>query len=54
MPTIRKGRLEAFSDGVIAIITITIIVLKSKVPHGDRFVDLLTIVPVLLSYRPVV
>ena len=29
-----KGRLEAFSDGVIAII-ITIMVLEMKVPHGD-------------------
>ena len=30
-----KGRLEAFSDGVIAII-ITIMVLELKVPHGER------------------
>jgi uncharacterized membrane protein len=30
----RTGRLEAFSDGVIAII-ITIMVLEMKVPHGD-------------------
>ena len=30
-----KGRLEAFSDGVIAII-ITIMVLEMKVPHGER------------------
>jgi uncharacterized membrane protein len=29
-----KGRLEAFSDGVMAII-ITIMVLEMKVPHGD-------------------
>lgn len=46
---IGKGRIEAFSDGVIAII-ITIMVLELKVPHGTRFADLLPIVPVLLSY----
>ena len=34
-----KGRLEAFSDGVIAII-ITIMVLELKVPHGDTFATL--------------
>src|SRR5687768_5648470 len=45
----RKGRLEAFSDGVIAII-ITIMVLEMKVPHGDRLSDLLPILPVFLSY----
>jgi uncharacterized membrane protein len=44
-----KGRLEAFSDGVIAII-ITIMVLEMKVPHGDRLQDLLPLVPVFLSY----
>ena len=44
-----KGRLEAFSDGVIAII-ITIMVLELKVPHGDRFEDLLPLVPTFLSY----
>jgi uncharacterized membrane protein len=43
------GRLEAFSDGVIAII-ITIMVLEMKVPHGDRWEDLLPVVPVFLSY----
>lgn len=44
-----KGRLEAFSDGVIAII-ITIMVLEMKVPHGDRVEDLRPLVPVFLSY----
>lgn len=44
-----KQRLEAFSDGVIAII-ITIMVLELKVPHGERVADLLPLVPVFLSY----
>jgi uncharacterized membrane protein len=44
-----KGRLEAFSDGVIAII-ITIMVLEMKVPHGDRVEDLVPLVPTFLSY----
>jgi uncharacterized membrane protein len=44
-----SGRLEAFSDGVIAII-ITIMVLELKVPHGDRVVDLVPLVPTFLSY----
>ena len=44
-----KGRLEAFSDGVIAII-ITIMVLEMKVPHGDRLRDLVPLLPVFLSY----
>ncbi len=44
-----KGRLEAFSDGVIAII-ITIMVLEMKVPHGDTLATLLPLIPVLLSY----
>jgi uncharacterized membrane protein len=44
-----KGRLEAFSDGVIAII-ITIMVLELKVPHGDTLQDLLPLLPVFLSY----
>jgi len=43
------GRLEAFSDGVIAII-ITIMVLEMKVPHGDSATDLLPILPTFLSY----
>jgi TMEM175 potassium channel family protein len=44
-----KNRLEAFSDGVIAII-ITIMVLELKVPHGDDFAALLPLWPVFLSY----
>lgn len=44
-----KNRLEAFSDGVLAII-ITIMVLEIKVPHGDSLSDLLPKVPVFLSY----
>ena len=44
-----KQRLEAFSDGVIAII-ITIMVLEMKVPHGDRMQDLVPLVPTFLSY----
>jgi uncharacterized membrane protein len=44
-----KGRLEAFSDGVIAII-ITIMVLEMKVPHGDSVDELLPLLPVFLSY----
>ncbi len=44
-----KGRLEAFSDGVIAII-ITIMVLELKVPHGERIDALAPLVPVFLSY----
>src|SRR4029077_7011095 len=45
----RTGRLEAFSDGVLAII-ITIMVLEIKVPHGDELHTLKPLVPVLLSY----
>jgi TMEM175 potassium channel family protein len=44
-----KNRLEAFSDGVIAII-ITIMVLELKVPHGTEWSDLQPLVPVFLSY----
>ena len=44
-----KGRLEAFSDGVIAII-ITIMVLELKAPHGSGFDALLPVIPVFLSY----
>src|SRR5678815_2980407 len=44
-----KNRLEAFSDGVIAII-ITIMVLEIKVPHGSDFQALKPLMPVILSY----
>ncbi len=44
-----KSRLEAFSDGVIAII-ITIMVLEMKVPHGDTFEALRPLIPVFFSY----
>ena len=44
-----KGRLEAFSDGVMAII-ITIMVLEIKVPHGNTPNDLRPLLPVFLSY----
>jgi uncharacterized membrane protein len=44
-----KGRLEAFSDGVIAII-ITIMVLEMKVPHGENLRALRPLLPVFLSY----
>jgi uncharacterized membrane protein len=44
-----KNRLEAFSDGVLAII-ITIMVLEMKVPHGSDIVSLKPVLPVLLSY----
>ena len=44
-----RGRLEAFSDGVIAII-ITIMVLEMKVPHGTDLEALGPLLPVFLSY----
>ncbi len=44
-----KGRLEAFSDGVIAII-ITIMVLELKVPHGTDLAALQLVVPIFLTY----
>ncbi|MFN6568594.1 TMEM175 family protein [Dendronalium sp. ChiSLP03b] len=44
-----KGRLEAFSDGVLAII-ITIMVLELKVPHGTDLAVLRPLIPVFLSY----
>jgi uncharacterized membrane protein len=45
----KKGRLEAFSDGVIAII-ITIMVLELKIPHGSDWESLRPILPVFLTY----
>ena len=45
-----KGRLEAFSDGVLAIV-ITIMVLELDVPHGDATIAALApIVPVFIRY----
>ena len=44
-----KTRLEAFSDGIIAII-ITITVLELKVPHGADMLSLKSLFPVFLSY----
>jgi uncharacterized membrane protein len=44
-----KNRLEAFSDGVLAII-ITIMVLELKVPHATEFAELKPLLPVFLSY----
>jgi uncharacterized membrane protein len=44
-----KNRLEAFSDGVLAII-ITIMVLEMKVPHGDSVAALEPLIPVFFSY----
>ncbi|TGP23184.1 MULTISPECIES: TMEM175 family protein [unclassified Mesorhizobium] len=44
-----KGRVEAFTDGVVAII-ITIMVLELKVPHGEDFAALAPLWPVFFSY----
>lgn len=44
-----KTRLEAFSDGVVAIV-ITILVLELKVPHGDGLAALRPLLPVFLTY----
>ncbi|MEO6694092.1 MAG: TMEM175 family protein [Ignavibacteria bacterium] len=44
-----KNRLEAFSDGVLAII-ITIMVLEMKVPHGSDWETLKPLIPVFISY----
>jgi uncharacterized membrane protein len=46
---VEKDRLQAFSDGVIAIL-ITIMVLELKVPHGSDWSALRPLVPVFLSY----
>jgi uncharacterized membrane protein len=46
---VHKNRLEAFSDGVLAII-ITIMVLEIKVPHGDTLDTLGPLLPVFFSY----
>lgn len=45
----QKNRIEAFSDGVIAII-ITIMVLELKIPHGDSFEEIKKLLPKFLSY----
>ena len=44
-----KHRLEAFSDGVLAIL-ITILVLELKVPHGTEIASLAPLIPVFLTY----
>jgi uncharacterized membrane protein len=44
-----KGRLEAFSDGVIAIV-ITIMVLELKIPHGSDWSAVKPLVPIFLTY----
>ncbi|PRZ19802.1 TMEM175 family protein [Flavobacterium granuli] len=44
-----KNRLEAFSDGVLAII-ITIMILEIKVPQGEDFIDLFPLFPKFISY----
>jgi uncharacterized membrane protein len=48
-PRMNKARLEAFSDGVLAII-ITIMVLELKVPHGTDLEAIQPLLPVLASY----
>lgn len=44
-----KNRLEAFSDGVFAIL-ITIMVLELKIPHGGKLEDLRPLIPAFISY----
>ena len=44
-----KGRLEAFSDGVFAVI-ITIMVLELKAPHGTELAALMPLIPAFMSY----
>jgi uncharacterized membrane protein len=46
---LNKGRLEAFSDGVLAIV-ITIMVLEMKAPHGTDLASLRPVLPAFLSY----
>jgi uncharacterized membrane protein len=48
-PTMTTTRLEAFSDGVLAIV-ITIMVLEIRVPHESDPQTLLPLIPILLSY----
>jgi len=45
----RTGRMEAFSDGVLAII-ITIMILEIKVPVSSEFISLKPLLPIVLSY----
>ncbi|NVO03925.1 MAG: DUF1211 domain-containing protein [Bacteroidetes bacterium] len=45
----KKNRLEAFSDGVLAII-ITIMILEIKVPHGSEWAELKPLIPIFISY----
>src|SRR4051812_16169949 len=45
----KKGRLEAFSDGVLAII-ITIMVLEFRAPHGASMDQLTPLIPAFVSY----
>jgi uncharacterized membrane protein len=45
-----KNRLEAFSDGVIAILITIMVVLELKVPHGADLAALAPLWPVILSY----
>ncbi len=47
--TMNKNRLEAFSDGVLAVI-ITVMVLEMKSPHGTSLSSLRPVIPVFLSY----
>lgn len=49
LQSMNKSRLEAFSDGVMAII-ITIMVLELKVPHGETLRDLWTVAPAFFAY----
>ena len=44
-----RGRIEAFTDGVLAII-ITIMVLEIKVPHGNYLDSLIPLIPIIISY----